>query len=202
MMALVATVGAADANSYGTLAEAELYFADRLFTDAWTALTDPQKTGLLIWATRIAENRVSNEWPKEQLPNDATIRILSELKGDDDCFVVWTGSPATEVQALAWPRTNMRNRNGFTLADDVIPDRLKEWQFEIALKYAAEDRTVENSAGAQGLVGLKAGPVDLKWAQGAPNPKLISGAVMQSLVPSWWYAFQLDYSTQIKLVTL
>lgn len=201
-MPLVATVGAADSNSYGTLAEAEAYFADRLFTEAWDALTDEQKTGLLIWATRIAENRVSNEWAKEQLPDDATVRILSELKGDDECFVVWTGSPATEVQALAWPRSNMKNRNGFALADDAIPDRLKEWQFEIALKYATEDRTVENAAGAQGLVGLKAGPVDLKWAHGAPNLKLISGAVMASLVPSWWYAFQLEYNNNVKMVTL
>ena len=201
-MPINATPGAADANSYVTLAEAEAYFADRLFTETWDALTDPDKEAVLIWATRTAEARVSNAWTKEELPEDGTIRILTSIKGDDECFIVWTGSPATNTQALAWPRTGMLSRNGFAIPDNEIPQRLKDWQCEIALSLSAGDRTLENAATAQGLVGLKAGPVDLKWSTTAPNPKLITGATMQVLVRAWWYAFELHYNSNVKVVNL
>lgn len=202
-MALNATPGSADANSYGTLLEAEAYFATRMYTEAWDALPDDDaKEGVLIWATSTAEARVSNEWVKTQLPEDATIRVITTVKGDDECFIVWNGSPVDEVQALSWPRKGMTTRNGFELPSTEVPKRLKEWQFEIALGLATEDRTAENAATALGLVGLKAGPVDLKFSTTAPNPKLITGATMQVLPRNWWYVFELQYSNSVTMVTL
>lgn len=49
-MALVATPGAANANSYVTLVEAQAYFADRVFTDPWDDADDQSKA--LITATK------------------------------------------------------------------------------------------------------------------------------------------------------
>lgn len=202
MPTLITTPGAADANSYGTLAEAEAFFETRLFTDAWDALMDTQKEGLLIWATRIAESRVVEDWQDPNLPSDDTTRVLTDLISDDNCTIVWRGSPATETQALSWPRTGMVNTVGTPVADNEVPQRVKDWQFEIALTFAVADRTTENAATALGLVGLKAGPVDLKFSQAAPNPKLITGAVMRTLVRSWWYAFKLEENTNVKVYNL
>lgn len=192
-MPIDATVGGADANSYVTLAEADQYFTERLHTAAWDDLSDPDKEATLLWAARIIESKISAYWDKKQLPEDATIRILSDLKGESEATVVWTGSPANEDQALAWPRAGMKNQNGFDLDDDVIPKRIKDFQCEVALKLIAEDRTEENAATAQGLTRLKAGPVELGWKNGAPNPKLIPDGIMQVLVKSWWFAFELKY---------
>lgn len=41
---------------YGTLNEADTYFANRLFTDAWDAATDANKIKALTQATRIIDN--------------------------------------------------------------------------------------------------------------------------------------------------
>lgn len=50
-MAIVATVGAANANSYLTVEQADAYLADRLGAEAWAAL-DGQKETALKQATR------------------------------------------------------------------------------------------------------------------------------------------------------
>lgn len=195
-MPIDATVGGASANSYATLAEAEAYFGSRLFTDTWDDLSEANKEAALIWATRVIEGKISEDWTKKSLPNDATIRVLSNLKADSECYLVWTGRPASEDQSLSWPRADMAGATGFPIADNIIPDRIKEFQFEVALKLAAGDRTEENAATAQGLSSLTAGPVSLAWNGDAPNPRLIPDALFKSLAPSWWYAFELVYKTQ------
>lgn len=192
-MALDATVGGASANSYGTVAEADTYFGERLFTTTWDGLSSADKESALIWATRIIGGRVTEDWSQVELPQDATKRILTDIKGDDESYVVWIGSPATSTQALSWPRSGIKNANGFDFPDDEIPSQLKYFQFEVALKLSVEDRTAENPAAAQGLNKLKAGPVELGWRETAPNPKLIPNALFKLLVPSWWYAFELRY---------
>jgi hypothetical protein len=50
-MALISTVGAVDANSYASLAEANTYFADGAYISAWED-TDETQANLLISATR------------------------------------------------------------------------------------------------------------------------------------------------------
>lgn len=47
-MAIIATSGAANANSYGTLAEAEAYFANHPDLETWDEATDQEEA--LIWA--------------------------------------------------------------------------------------------------------------------------------------------------------
>ena len=157
MPTITATPGHASANSYGTLAEAETYMTTRLYITTWTAAVQATKEAALIWATRLI-----------------------------DANVVFTGSPSTDTQALAWPREDMESLNGVAIADDAIPQALKNAQFELALLLLSTDRTAENDVAAQGIVGVKAGPVDIRFKEGA---SLFRDAVPQSVVdlmfPSW-----------------
>lgn len=135
-MALIETPGAADANTYATLAEFEAYAANRLPALAWfTAATNPQKEAALQAAAR-------------------------EI---DACFV-WTGAAVDDVQALTWPRTGMLTRNGFAISQTVIPTDLKNAQCEMALQLGAGDRLGDNSALEKGITSLKAGSVALTFS--------------------------------------
>lgn len=135
-MALVPTPGAADANTYASLAEFNAYAANRLPALAWfTAATDGQKEAALQAAAR-------------------------EL---DACFA-WTGSAVDAVQALTWPRSGMLTRNGFAIATTAIPTELKNAQCEMALQLGAGDRLGDNSALEKGITSLKAGSVALTFS--------------------------------------
>lgn len=156
-MALDATVGGPASNSYLTRNEAIAYFETRLHSAAWTALTDDQKDASLIWATRLIDTSL--------------------------CF---TGSAATSTQALAWPRTGMTSRNGFAIANNVIPQDLKNVVAEMALRTASADPTATSEAEAAGLSELKAGPVTLKFADFSELESVtVPDQVRAMLPPSW-----------------
>jgi hypothetical protein len=104
-----ATVGGADANSFGTLNEADAYMESRLNASAWEsdASTDDKNRALA----------------------EAT-RELSSLP--------WQGVRASDTQALAWPRELVRDpddpsHNYFDR--DEIPARVKRATFELALAF-------------------------------------------------------------------
>lgn len=152
---LDSTVGGDAANSFASHGEALTYFSARLFSDAWAALTEDQQKSALIMATQ----------------------TLSA----STCF---TGSPATTTQALPWPRTGMYDRNGNAIPDDVIPQDLKNAQFEQALAIAKGDRMTESDVEVLGLTKLKAGPVELGFS-GDASAKIIP-AYVTSLLPASW----------------
>ena len=73
-MALNATLGASDANSYVTLDEANAYFADRMHASSWVAATD--KDQLLVTSSQMLDWYInwkgdkytvaqSMQWPRE-----------------------------------------------------------------------------------------------------------------------------------------
>lgn len=179
-MALVATAGAANADTYATLAELEAYAAARLPALSWFALaTDPQKEAALAAAAR-------------------------EL---DACFD-WTGAAVDDVQALTWPRSGMLSRNGFVLGTDVIPVDLKNAQCEMALQLGASNRLGDNDPLRKGITSIKAGSVALTFsdirghARGSAESAQVGVRLAQSdlnyvsdvvpdevrrlLVPSWF----------------
>ena len=85
-MAFDATAGAATANSYASVAEADAYLAVRGDTSTWTALTTTQKENKLQWA----------------------VIILDTL--------VFMGKKSSSTQAMEWPRINVLDRNGWTVS--------------------------------------------------------------------------------------
>lgn len=176
-MALVATPGAANANSYATVAELDTYAATRPGAPAWfaTAAT-ADKEAALIMATRMLDGRLN-----------------------------WTGAPTTPAtQALGWPRTGMLNRNSYAIDSAVLPLGLVEATCEQALQMGGTGNGLaDNDPINQGITSVKAGSVavtfkeidestpesadvqfrkkeqELAWAS-------VPDSVRALLVPSWY----------------
>ena len=102
-MAIDATVGGSDANSYVTADDAETYFSTRFDSGSWQSATDGEKSGSLLSATNLLEQRE------------------------------WNGTAVTSTQALHWPRNGIPKRVGFTFeSNTAIPQRIKNAQMELA----------------------------------------------------------------------
>lgn len=145
-MALVTTPGAANADSFGTLEEAEAYFLGGRHEETWADLEEAGQEFYLRQAVRVLEG-----WPR-----------------------AWTGSPVDATQALTWPRSGMVNRNGFaipTAGASSIPTLLKQAQFELARQLGEEDRT-EDSSLLAGIKSVTAGPVELEFAEAQADQRL------------------------------
>jgi hypothetical protein len=70
-------------------------------------------------------------------------------------------------------------------ADSVIPQEVKNCQFELARLLLNADRTVESDIVAQGITSLKAGPIGLTFKELAPSAPVIPSVATDLLVPSW-----------------
>ncbi len=174
-LVIVATPGAADANSYLTLVEAQAYFESRLPLPEWDD-ADSQDA-LLVMATRVIEALFS--------PSRKLVRVAPPNQSYYITRPTWTGSPATATQALAWPRLGMLDRNGNAIAVTVVPQVLKEATAELAGQLAKGDRTADNDAAVQGITSIKAGSVALTFKSDALTSNVIPDFVLNLLVPSW-----------------
>ncbi|WP_448508774.1 DnaT-like ssDNA-binding protein [Immundisolibacter sp.] len=132
---IVSTVGAADANSYVTLAEAATYMGDRLHKDAWTGASVSERTAALLWAAKLIDSGID-----------------------------WLGSKTSNTQAMSWPRAYVPNPDpayatfGY-MADDVVPVDIKNAQCEMALASFSPGITAE-----PGLSSLAVGSLKLDFA--------------------------------------
>jgi hypothetical protein len=119
---------------------------------------------------------------QEELKNPALIMATQWMVASID----WTGYVTSETQALPWPRSGMLKRNQISyVLDTEIPSELKACQFELARLLLYSDRTVESDVAAQGLMGLKAGPISLTFREYAPVLSVIPVNITNLLVPSW-----------------
>jgi hypothetical protein len=114
-LTITATPGAANANSYATLVEANAYHEAHLYASAWNAADTTKRTAALVWAARLLDQEV-----------------------------LWGGYATTEYQAMMWPRTNLYDRDGYAIDSDVIPKEVKDAQAELARKLIESDRTAES----------------------------------------------------------
>lgn len=139
---IIATPGAANANSYVTKAEASAvggYWETRLFNTKWTSATDANKNAALVWATRLLDD-----------------------------WVDWVGSKVDirENQALRWPRYNAKDIDGEWYESDEIPPFLKDATSELAghlLSLTADPTAPPDTQGFKSLkVGSLALEVDVK----------------------------------------
>lgn len=171
---LVATAGAANANSYLTQVQAQAYFDTRLFTEAWA--TSSSKDKALMMATRILD--------KFGQPYKYFVPARNGVAAHYRTRPQWTGAPATTTQRLAWPRTGMVDMNGNEVSSSTIPDALVEATAELALQLIPEDRTLDNDVSVLGLTSLKAGPVSMSFKD-VIESKVIPDAVWNLIPPSW-----------------
>lgn len=174
-LTVIATPGAANANSYLTKAEAQAYFDARLPVAGWD--NADSQDALIVMATRTL---------------DAMFAASRVFVPGTDCNCgyfrirpAWTGAPTSSTQALAWPRTGMYDRNGNAIPSNVIPQALKDATAELAGALGTKDTLVDNDNAVQGITSVKAGSVAIAFAQGAVISKPIPDSVLFLLVPSW-----------------
>jgi hypothetical protein len=144
---IIATPGAADANSYATRAEATTYHEGHISGAAWAAAAEDLQNRALVTATRLL-----------------------------DAHVDWSGCVASSTQRLQWPRSGMLYRSGYAVPSDVIPDDLKAATAEFARQLLGGDRSADSDIETQGIERLKAGPVELAFRAGT-TAKVIPDAV-------------------------
>lgn len=143
-------------NCYCTLAEAEAFFDKRLHDSVWTSATTANKESALMWAT-------------------ATLDTLP-----------WRGVRTSGTQPLYWPRKGMSyveaaesntyspievyDSYGYvsttiTIADNEIPQVLKNATAELALSLMTSDSTVPSSAMPAGISEIKVDSIGLKFSK-------------------------------------
>jgi hypothetical protein len=157
MPTVVTTPGSASANSFCSVVEGDAYHATHLYADDWTGASTEQKQKALIQATR----EIASRWE-------------------------WTGYAVDETQALPWPRSGMYTRNGFTVANTVIPQELKDATAEYARQLITENRSADNDIEAQGITSLDAGPVAIRFKDSVVA-KPVPDAVCALLPRDWGY---------------
>lgn len=173
-MPLIATPGDPAANSYETVDGADAYFEDRKDGEVWIPLDETVKVQSLIRATS----------------------MVDILPG------AWTGAATNPEQALGWPRTGMKNRNGFLIDSVIIPQTLKSAICELARVVSEEDLTASDDVTNLGISSISAGPVSISFrekkdANGmivteTPSAELaarlmVPDFVRALLVPSWFF---------------
>lgn len=154
-MAVIATPGAADANSYITLVEFAAYLTTRLHVPAAvTGATDPTREAAVIMATRYI---------------------------DGMCFL---GAATTDTQALQWPRTGMESKSGGEVDDSIIPQEIKNATAELAMLLIVTDLFAPYDVSVQGITKIKAGPVELGFKSDIPF-KGIPDSVLSLIPYGW-----------------
>lgn len=136
---IIATPGAANANSYALVAEGDTYWGDRANGSAWTGSTADQKKQALIQATdRIDE---------EQFTGSPTNPL--------------TGTSTGTTQALKFPRVDVQDEEGWTYQDNVIPVCIKEATLELARCIRAGEY-IPADTGLEGFEEVQLGPLKVR----------------------------------------
>ena len=125
--------GLADANSYVSWDYIETYADARGWTD-WAAATDEAKEIAML---------------------SATIYL--------DASYSWKGVIDTDEQALAWPRTGVKDREGRTITG--VPSRLKDACCELARQNITAALVTSRTEGE--VQSLTAGSVSITYARGS-----------------------------------
>jgi len=162
-VAIVATAGAANANSYLTLADADA------LVDAMVLSSDASE-----WANGDADSR-----------NRALAAAAQRL--DRERFL---GARATDTQALQWPRTGVRKPDTYSsrystgfpftitadyYTDTEIPDQIQRAQVELAI-YLNKNKDGISLSGLEDYKSVSIGSISV-------TPNLTSGAIGADRVP-------------------
>jgi len=151
-------------NSYATLAEAELYFLDRIDVSAWTAADDTRKSQALITATGMLD-------------------LLS-----------WSGGAVSESQPLAFPRDSFYfdPRIGVSVSSSITtPTRIINATFELAYHLINNEGLLDNTGL---IKDLNVGGITLSTIRPASKMPLMVKRLIRPLLQqsnamnSWWRA--------------
>ncbi len=172
-MALEATVGGPQSNSYVSLAEADAYFAARLHAEAWDASSGSDREKALLTACRCIEahrlqvHRRPYLYPGE--PADTLDRRYDWL------------APVSPDQALSFPRRRDQDRTGAY----EIPQPVRDAQCEEALALLAQgaEAARRQALQAAGVTGFSVDGLSESYASGSGRQLLVSGEARVLLAP-------------------
>ena len=177
MLTIIETVGAANANSYETLAEANEYFESRLpLAPPWITSGDTPARALTM-STRLLDTYAQ--------PMRTYVPGQGGAAGYYYTRRRWTGAPASTTQRLAWPRTGMSDRNGNPIAASIIPQELKDAESELAGQLLKTDWTLDLDQVVQGVSSVRAGSVSVSFKENIQS-QMIPDAVLNLMPPSWF----------------
>lgn len=145
-MALVVETGAGltNSDSYISLADATAYHAARA-RDAWAEADDTTREAALVRATADLDY-----WFRGR----------------------WKGTKATYEQALAWPRTDVVDEEGFDVPLLTVPAIVKRAAAEVALIELTEAFIQETVDRSNMVSSESVGPISINYKDGAPAIKL------------------------------
>jgi hypothetical protein len=141
---LVETPGAANANTWASLAEYKSYIETRRPQLSWFAAA--------LGGTTI----------DEQLKID----LVQACRLIDRSFD-WTGTIADDIQILMWPRLGMVDRAGRAILSTVNPRDLKDSQCEMAVQLHSDDTDLlsDDEVEKGGIASVKAGSVEVEFQE-------------------------------------
>jgi hypothetical protein len=164
------------ANSFISLAEYAYYHERRLPLEPPVATIGDVAARNVIMATRLLSGLANSR---------CTLRFDSNGKPYYYMSCSWTGSVATTTQALSWGRIGMIDSLGRVIAENVIPQELKNATAELAGQLGSlGDRTLDNDIALQGITSIKAGSVALTFKDMIQS-QVMPDAVL-ALIPSHW----------------
>jgi hypothetical protein len=144
------------ADTYGTLAEADTYFADR-GQGAWDEKPSDERAAALVRATSYIDARYAGRWK---------------------------GRKAASDQDRAWPRTGVTDGDGYDVPESDIPAVLKHATFEAA--YAdlkVPGALYGTSANVQRIVRRKVGAIETQFADdGGASLTEITGKLADTML--------------------
>lgn len=184
------TPNGSDSNSFISLDDYAAYHLTRLPLDPPVVTTGDVAARNVIMATRVlsamAVARKSLRWDRNGKPYYYTSRQ-------------WTGSIATDTQALAWGRIGMYDRLGREIPSNVIPQELKDATSELAGQLGNTDLTLDNDISVQGITRVKAGSVELQFKEMIES-HVLPDAVWLLMPASWWTDEIISYSVTSNFV--
>jgi hypothetical protein len=169
MATIDATVGGASSNAYCSLAEAASYLDERLYTDDWDDATTDNQTRAVIWATKLI-----------------------------DTYTEWEGRKKDQDQALDWPRQSVYDKDGYIVADTIIPQDIKDAAAELAMALLAEDRTAEPDS--VGLNRLQVDVIELEYDKADRDQYGTIPETVRKIIEPVWGAVQGRSISQAKLI--
>lgn len=110
-LVIVTTAGAANANAYASLVDAEAYVLTLPVATDWATATPETKNASLVQATRMLDTLLWNGW-----------------------------RTAPTTQALQWPRQGVCDRENYYLDPAAIPAKVRDACCEFAVRLIADDR--------------------------------------------------------------
>lgn len=177
-IAIIPTPGASDANSFASRDEINAILAERIPFDPPWETTGDEAARKIITARYLIEREFGGRK-----------RLIRE-KGKVPYYIigrVWTGEIATDTQALSWGRIGMLDRYGRVIPDGEIPWDLKVAQAEVAGQLHT-DRSLDSDIIIQGIVKIKAGPVELGFRDDMDfSSSYVIPRSVFDIIPASWY---------------